>query len=91
MTTEKYYIFQPVIVIKVKDPYMLQVEVKDNESLESLIRRFNKKVTQAGLLSSARRRKYFEKPLSKREARAIAIRKAARKELKQREFMTIRG
>lgn len=70
---------------------MLQVEMKDSESLESLIRRFNKKVTQAGLLSAARRRKYFEKPLSKREARAIAIRKAARKELKAREFMTIRG
>jgi len=70
---------------------MLHVDRKDDESLESLIRRFNKKVTQAGLLSLARRKKYFEKPLTKRAEREIAIRKKTRKDLKTREMLSIRG
>lgn len=62
---------------------MLQVTRKDDkESLENLIRRFNKKVQQAGVLGIARRKKRFEKPLSKTEQRTIAIRKRARKEAK---------
>lgn len=69
---------------------MLQVVRKDDrESLENLIRRFNKKVQQSGVLGVARRKKYFEKPLSKREAREIAIRKKARKEVKARQYLGI--
>lgn len=64
---------------------MLQVSRKDDkESLENMIRRFNKKVQQSGVLGIARRKKQFEKPLSKREQREIAIRKRARKEAKQK-------
>lgn len=70
---------------------MLQVDRKEEESLESLIRRFNKKVSQSGVLTSARRKKFYEKPLTKREEREIAIRKRARKELKTREALAIRG
>ncbi len=70
---------------------MLQVERKDDESLESLIRRFNKKVSQSGVLTSARRKKFYEKPLTKRAEREIAIRKRQRKDQKQRELFAIRG
>jgi ribosomal protein S21 len=70
---------------------MLQVVRKDEkESLENLLRRFNKKVQQSGVLGVARRKKFFEKPLSKREQREIAIRKKARKELKARQALGIR-
>ncbi len=69
---------------------MLQVVRKDDESTESLIRRFNKKVNQSGVLSVARKKKYFEKPISKREAREIAIRKRVRKEQKTRELLGIK-
>jgi ribosomal protein S21 len=70
---------------------LLQVVRKDEkESLENLIRRFNKKVQQSGILGVARRKKYFEKPLSKREQREIAIRKAARKELKAKQFLGVK-
>ncbi|HSX14462.1 MAG TPA: 30S ribosomal protein S21 [Candidatus Saccharimonadales bacterium] len=70
---------------------MLQVTRKDDrESLENLIRRFNKKVQQSGVLGVARRKKYFEKPLSKREQREIAIRKRARKEIKAKQYLGIR-
>jgi ribosomal protein S21 len=70
---------------------LLQVVRKDDkESLENLIRRFNKKVQQSGVLGVARRKKFFEKPLSKREQREIAIRKSARKAIKARQFLGIK-
>jgi ribosomal protein S21 len=70
---------------------LLQVVRKDDrESLENLIRRFNKKVQQSGVLGVARRKKFFEKPLSKREQREIAIRKRVRKEIKAKQYLGIR-
>jgi ribosomal protein S21 len=70
---------------------LLQVTRKDErESLENMIRRFNKKVQQSGVLGVARRKKFFEKPLSKREQREIAIRKRIRKEVKARQYLGIR-
>ncbi len=70
---------------------MLQVVRKDEkESLENMIRRFNKKVQQSGVLGVARRKKFYEKPLSKREQREIAIRKRARKDLKAKQALGIR-
>lgn len=69
---------------------MLEVTRKSDESAENLVRRFNKKVIQSGILATARKKKYFEKPISKRDARTIAIRKRIRKEVKTRELMGIR-
>ncbi len=66
---------------------MLQVTRKEDESVENMIRRFNKKVIQSGILTTARQKKYFQKPVSKTEAREIAIRKRARKEQKMRELI----
>lgn len=67
---------------------LLQVTRKDEkESIENLIRRFNKKVQQSGVLGIARRNKFFEKPLGKREQREIAIRKAARKAAKAKSYL----
>jgi len=69
---------------------VLEVTRKEDESAENLVRRFNKKVIQSGILTTARKKKYFEKPISKTEARAVAIRKRIRKEAKTRELMGIR-
>ncbi len=69
---------------------MIQVTAKEKESAESLLRRFNKKVIQSGVLGEARRKRYFEKPISKTEARSVAIRKARRKEQKAREILGIK-
>jgi ribosomal protein S21 len=38
-----------------------------------MIRRFNRKVQQSGVLARARGNMYFEKPISKRERRNKAI------------------
>lgn len=70
---------------------MLVVTRKDDkEPVENLVRRFNKKVAQSGVLVSAKRKLYYEKPLTKREQRAVALRKRARKEAKAREQWLIR-
>ena len=66
---------------------MLQVTRKDDkESLENLIRRFNRKVQQSGVLAQARKNMYFEKPPSKTDRRAKAIIRKARKEEKIRKI-----
>ena len=62
---------------------MIQVTRKDSkETLENLLRRFNRKVQQSGVMYSVKQAQYFEKPLSKRERRQKAIVRRARKAVK---------
>jgi len=62
---------------------MIQVTRKDaKESLENLLRRFNRKVQQAGVIVAVKQAQYFEKPISKRERRNKAIIRTQRKALK---------
>jgi ribosomal protein S21 len=59
---------------------MIQVTRKDSkESLENLLRRFNRKVQQSGVIAVVKQGQYFEKPISKRERRAKAIIRQSRK------------
>lgn len=60
---------------------MVQVTRKDNkESLENLIRRFNKKVQQSGVMAQVRNNQYYEKPMGRRERREKAIVRNQRKQ-----------
>jgi ribosomal protein S21 len=62
---------------------MIQVTRKDSkESLENLLRRFNRKVQQSGNVAVVKGNQYFEKPISKRERRKKAIIRTERKALK---------
>jgi small subunit ribosomal protein S21 len=62
---------------------MITVTRKDSkESVENLLRRFSRKVAQAGVLTAAKQGQYFEKPLSKRERRTKAIIRRERKAAK---------
>ena len=54
---------------------MSDVKVGDNESFESLLKRFNKRVQQSGILSEVRRREHYEKPSVKRKRKAAAKRR----------------
>ena len=66
---------------------MIQVTRKDSrESVENLLRRFNRKVQQSGVLSAAKSTQYFEKPQSKRDRRAKAIIRRQRKAQKIRKL-----
>ncbi len=62
---------------------MIQVTRKDSkESLENLLRRFNRKVQQSGMMLTVKQKQYFEKPISKVERRQKAIVRRARKAVK---------
>jgi small subunit ribosomal protein S21 len=62
---------------------MIMVTRKDSkESLENLLRRFNRKVQQSGVIATVKQAQYFEKPLSKRDRRRKAIIRGQRKALK---------
>lgn len=63
---------------------MIQVTKKDkNESTESLIRRFTRKVQQSGVILQAKSSYTFEKPISKRERRRKALVRASRKKVER--------
>ncbi|MFC2011977.1 30S ribosomal protein S21 [Chloroflexota bacterium] len=58
---------------------MTGVVAGDNESFENLLKRFNKRVQQSGILSEVRHGEYFEKPSVKRKRKEAAKkRKSAR-------------
>jgi len=53
---------------------MIQVTRKDsNEANENIIRRFNRRILQSGILANAKIKQRFEKPISKRDRRRKAI------------------
>ncbi|NLE43326.1 MAG: 30S ribosomal protein S21 [Chloroflexi bacterium] len=60
---------------------MAQVILQPDESQESLLRRFRKKVMQARILGEVKKRRYY---VPKSEQRRAAKRKARRKELRRR-------
>ena len=66
---------------------MIQVTRKDSkESVENLIRRFTRKVQQAGVVAAAKQGEFFERPLSKRDRRTKAIIRRERKAIKMKKI-----
>ena len=47
------------------EPGLAEVRVGENESFESALRRFNKKIQQSGILAEARRREHYEKQIGR--------------------------
>ncbi len=62
---------------------LVEIRVNDSESLDSALKRFNRKVQSDGILTESRQNEYYEKPSEKRkkkEAQRIRkIRKMNRK------------
>lgn len=54
---------------------MSEVRVKDNESLESALRRFKRQCAKAGVIQEVRKREHYEKPSVKRKKKSEAARK----------------
>ena len=66
---------------------MPEVRVGDNESIESALKRFKKKIQKAGILSEIKRRERYEKPSIKKKRKSEAARKRrVQKKFKRREF-----
>ncbi|MBT9160418.1 MAG: 30S ribosomal protein S21 [Chloroflexi bacterium] len=58
---------------------MTDVRIEGHESLESALRRFNRKVQQDGILSEFRRREYFEKPSVERKRKSATKKRKSRR------------
>jgi small subunit ribosomal protein S21 len=59
------------------------VKLRENESLDSLIRRFKKEVDDAGILKEWRDRQYFVKPSTKRHQEAQRAKRRAANALRE--------
>ena len=58
---------------------MIEVNVRDNESLEKALRRFKKKWERSGVLKEVKRKSFYEKPsVTKRIARKQTFRRISR-------------
>lgn len=62
---------------------MVEVKKKDNESFDSLLRRFNRKIQQSGVLIRARRIRFFDPPKSRNLQKASARRRSQIREQKE--------
>ena len=54
---------------------MSEVKVKENESLDSALRRWNKSCARSGVLAEVRKREHYEKPSVRRKKKSEAARK----------------
>tara|TARA_Y100000782_G_C10139909_1_gene246758 strand:+ start:567 stop:827 length:261 start_codon:yes stop_codon:yes gene_type:complete len=58
---------------------MIEINVRDNESLEKALRRFKKKWERSGVLKDVKRKSFYEKPsVTKRIAKKQTLRRIAR-------------
>ena len=62
---------------------MVEVKRKENESFESLLRRFNRKIQQSGVLVRARKIRFFEPSKSRNLLREAAQRRSENREKRE--------
>ena len=62
---------------------MAKVVASENESFESLLKRFNKRVQQTGIMSELRRREHYEKPSVKRKRKRAARRRSVARAMRR--------
>ena len=54
---------------------MAEVRVKENESLDSALRRFKRQCARPGVIAEVKKREHYEKPSVKRKKKSEAARK----------------
>lgn len=69
---------------------MAEIRLKDNESLESALRRFKKQCARAGVIAEVRKREAYEKPSVKRKKKSEAARTANSGNQNKRTVFTVR-
>ena len=55
-----------------------EIRIKENESLDSALRRFKRSCARSGVLAEVRKREHYEKPSVKRKKKSEAARKRKR-------------
>jgi small subunit ribosomal protein S21 len=51
---------------------MSEIQIQPGDSFEFALKRFNRKVQNAGILAEARRRRYYESPQDRRKRKIAA-------------------
>ena len=54
---------------------MAEIRVKENETLDSALRRFKRQCARSGVLTELRKREHYEKPSVRRKKKSEAARK----------------
>ena len=54
---------------------MSEIRLKENESLDSALKRFKRQCAKSGVLAEIRKREHYEKPSVKRKKKSEASRK----------------
>lgn len=54
---------------------MSEIRIKENESLDSALKRFKRQCAKSGVLAEVRKREHYEKPSVKRKKKSEAARK----------------
>ena len=54
---------------------MAEIRVKENESLDSALRRFKRQCARSGVIAEVKKREHYEKPSVKRKKKSDAARK----------------
>ncbi len=62
---------------------MAEIRVNDNESIESALRRFKRKVQQEDIIKEIKKHSYYMKPGDKRRAKQALARKRQRKKMRR--------
>ncbi|NLK01573.1 MAG: 30S ribosomal protein S21 [Clostridiaceae bacterium] len=57
---------------------MSEIRVKENESLDSALKRFKRQCARSGVLAEVRKREHYEKPSVRRKKKSEAARKRKR-------------
>jgi small subunit ribosomal protein S21 len=70
---------------------MTQVTLGENEQIESALRRFKRKVSQAGIFTGMKKNRYFETPAQKRKRKEIAKHRQRRRSQNQGRFRSFNG
>jgi small subunit ribosomal protein S21 len=76
------FLFQAGLEVRVNMPVVV---LRPNESSDSLMKRFRKKVVKSGVLSTLRRKRWF---ISKSEMRRVEKKKAIRR-IKRRQYTKV--
>ncbi|MFT8229615.1 MAG: 30S ribosomal protein S21 [Enterobacterales bacterium] len=60
------------------------IKIKENEPFDVALRRFKRTCEKSGILSEIRRREYYEKPtIARKRAKASAIKRYAKKLIRE--------
>lgn len=62
---------------------MLRVDVRDNETIDSALKRFKKEVEKDGILTAEKKHRFFEKPSETRKKKISAVKRKIQKKMRK--------